>query len=83
MSWDTIQSPFAQDAYLAALDHIEGLAESKLGNHIHCHQRPPLEDIDMAQTFRFLNHTINSEADQIRHDWLQRAQRAFREIWAK
>lgn len=37
----------------------------------------------MAQTFRFLNQAIDSEPDQIRHDWLQSAQRAFYEIRAK
>lgn len=83
MSWDAIHSAFAQDAYLAAPDHIERLAETQLGNHIHCHQRPPLEDIDTARTLRFLNDSTNSEADQIRHDWLQSAQRALGEIRAK
>ncbi|KAL8726004.1 MAG: hypothetical protein Q9181_006211 [Wetmoreana brouardii] len=83
MSQNPIPLPFAQDAYLTAPDHIEGLAETQFCNHIHCHQRPPLEDIDTARTLRFLNHATHSEADKVRRDWFKRTQRAFREIGAK
>lgn len=74
MSLDALDSHFAQDAYLAAPDHVERLAETHFGNHIHCHQRPPLEDIDTARTLRLVNDAADSETDQIRYNWLQSAQ---------